>query len=101
MHIIRLILFFRIILIAYTADAQTVIKGYVLDEETNEPIVGATVSYEQKSRLLTVTNADGQFQIPRNSESQLKISYIGYKTLITAPTKERRSLPFRQKMAVT
>ena len=92
MHIIRLILFFRIILIAYTADAQTVIKGYVLDEETNEPIVGATVSYEQKSRLLTVTNADGQFQIPRNSESQLKISYIGYKTLITVPTKDGRYL---------
>ena len=60
---------------------------FALDEETNEPIVGATVSYEQKSRLLTVTNADGQFQIPRNSESQLKISYIGYKTLITVPIK--------------
>ena len=92
MHIIRLILFFRIILTANTADAQTVIKGCVLDADTNEPIVGATVSYEQKSRFIVVTNGNGQFQIPKNSESQLKISYIGYKTLITAPTKDGRYL---------
>ena len=92
MHRIRLILLFGILLIANTADAQTVIRGFVFDAETKEPIVGATVTYEQKSRLLTVTNADGQFQIPRNNESRLKISYIGYKTLITTPTKDGRYL---------
>ena len=92
MHRIRLILLFGILLIVNTAESQTVIRGCVFDAETNEPIVGATVTYEQKSRLLTVTNADGQFQIPRNNDSRLKISYIGYKTLITAPTKDGRYL---------
>jgi outer membrane receptor protein involved in Fe transport len=64
----------------------------VLDAETKEPIIGATVAYAQNGKAVTVTNVDGMFQIPRNNEPKLKISYIGYKTLITAPTKDGRYL---------
>lgn len=92
MHIKRLIIILGIALIPQIADSQSITKGLVLDAETHEPIIGATISNAANGKALTVTNADGRFQIPRNGESNLKISYIGYKTLITAPTKDGRYL---------
>jgi hypothetical protein len=73
MQIKRLILLLGIILIANAADAQDVIKGLVLDSETGEPVIGTTISNARTGKPLTVTNADGRFQIPRNSELLLKI----------------------------
>ena len=92
MQIKRIITVLVITLISQIADAQTIIKGLVLDAETNEPVIGATISNARNGKPMTVTNADGGFQIPRNSDVKLKISYIGYKTLITAPTKDGRYL---------
>lgn len=92
MQIKRLILLLGIMLIANTADSQDIIRGLVLDSETKEPIIGATISNARNSKPLTVTNADGRFQIPRNGELQLKISYIGHKTLVSYPTKDGRYL---------
>ena len=92
MHIKRLIIILGIALIPQIADSQSITKGLVLDAETNEPVIGATISNAANGKALTVTNADGRFQIPKNGESKLKISYIGYKTLITAPTKDGRYL---------
>ena len=92
MHIKRLIIILGIALIPQIAGSQSITKGLVLDAETNEPVIGATISNAANGKALTVTNADGRFQIPKNGESKLKISYIGYKTLITAPTKDGRYL---------
>ena len=92
MQIKRIITVLAITLISQIADAQTIIKGLVVDADTNEPVIGATISNAKNGKPLTVTNADGRFQIPRNNEIKLKISYIGYKTLITAPTKDGRYL---------
>ena len=82
MYIKRIIIVFAITLISQIADAQAIIKGLVVDADTNEPVIGATISNAKNGKPLTVTNADGRFQIPRNNEIKLKISYIGYKTLI-------------------
>lgn len=92
MQIKRIITVLAITLISQIADAQTIIKGLVVDADTNEPVIGATISNAKNGKPLTVTNADGRFQIPRNNEIKLKISYIGYKTLVTAPTKDGRYL---------
>lgn len=92
MQIKRIITVLAITLISQIADAQAIIKGLVVDADTNEPVIGATISNAKNGKPLTVTNADGRFQIPRNNEIKLKISYIGYKTLITAPTKDGRYL---------
>ena len=73
-----------------TAVAQTVLRGLVTDGETHEPIIGATIADGKKGKPLAVTGADGRFQIPKNDYSLLRISYIGYKTLVTAPTKDGR-----------
>ena len=44
-----------------TAMAQTAIHGRVLDEGTNEPLIGATV-VEQNTSNGTVTDVDGAFR---------------------------------------
>lgn len=92
MNINRLIIFFAITFCFQLADCQTIAKGLVLDADTKEPIIGATVSDARKDKAITVTNADGQFAIPKNKDIKLKISYIGYKTLVTLPTNDGRYL---------
>ena len=47
------------------ADAQDILRGLVLDGETGEPIVGATVYDAKRGKVLTVTDTDGKFRIPR------------------------------------
>ena len=74
------------------ADAQAVIKGTVLDAETLETVIGATIGDAKSGKALTVTQADGTFSVPKNNDVRLKISSIGYKTLTTAPTADGRYL---------
>lgn len=92
MHRQRIITFLLALLIAQIAASQDVLNGIVLDKETQEPIVGATVSDGRKGKPLAVTAADGRFRLPKNNYAKLKISYIGYKTLITVPSKDGRYL---------
>ena len=92
MQIIRNIILFLSVLTVQLADAQVFISGTVLDAETLEPIIGATIANAKSGKALTVTQADGTFSIPKNSEVQLKISSIGYKTLVTVPTPDGRYL---------
>ena len=46
----------------------------VLDADTKEPIIGATVSDARKDKALTVTNADGQFVIPKNKNIKQRMA---------------------------
>ena len=63
--------------------AQT-INGKILDNETKEPIVGALV--QSVSGLQSATsNNEGKFNITlKNTTDSLKISFIGYQTLVVA-----------------
>ena len=74
------------------ADAQTVKSGIVLDAEVHEPIVGATIADAQSGKVLSVTQADGSFNLPKNNEARLRITSIGYKPLITMQTSDGRYL---------
>ena len=86
MQLIRYIILVFLVVTAQIADAQAVINGIALDAETHEPIIGATIADAKHGKVLTVSQADGTFTIPKNNEVVLKISSIGYKPLITAPT---------------
>ena len=70
------------------ADKSTVIKGIVLDAQTNEPIPSASVVFVNDSKRVYRTNASGKFTIPRDitisSKTQIKVSCVGYKTITTA-----------------
>lgn len=93
MHIIRIIIILLSVLSIQSVDAQALISGTVLDAETLEPVVGATIADAKRGKVITVTNADGTFGLPKNDEVlQLKISSIGYKTLLAKPVPEGRYL---------
>ncbi len=74
-----LLLFFTIIL-GKTILAQTRITGKVIDEKTNAPVSGATVSVKNNTNISAVTAEDGSFTINAPAKSRLQISYVGYKT---------------------
>lgn len=68
------------------SEAKTgLIKGKLLDEKSNEPVIGATiVLLDQNNSILkgTITDIKGDFAL-KNLETgkyPLQISYIGYKT---------------------
>jgi hypothetical protein len=66
---------------------QGMISGRIIDNETKEPLVGATVLF-RLSRHGTITNANGHFQFPEaNPGDTLEVTFIGYdKRLIANPT---------------
>jgi outer membrane cobalamin receptor len=66
---------------AASAVAQTVVKGKVVDAETNEPLIGASVMVEGTTQGV-VTDLDGLFTLNVKSAKQtLFFKYIGYKNL--------------------
>jgi outer membrane receptor for Fe3+-dicitrate len=82
-------------LLLQVAQAQKgLIKGYITDEETKAPIVGATIT-TPTGRTAENTDQFGQFSIPNivPGQYQLIITHIGYKTeIISADVKE--NIPF-------
>ncbi|MCC5942236.1 MAG: TonB-dependent receptor plug domain-containing protein, partial [Balneolaceae bacterium] len=68
---------------AYNADANTTteIRGLILSDDTNEPIIGAHVRL-QNFNLVTTTDESGEFFFVIDSEEtrfSLRITHIGYR----------------------
>ena len=60
-----------------TTMAQSVLRGKVVDAETGEPLIGATVSVKN---VKVVTDIDGAFAVKGVSGAkEVSIQYIGYK----------------------
>src|SRR5699024_5751455 len=57
------------------------ITGTVVDSATGNPIVGATVKVQGKSKG-TVTDVDGKFELEVEDDAVLEVSYLGYGTKI-------------------
>ena len=93
MHQKRIIITFLAVILLQVTHAQGVLQAIVLDKDTQEPIIGATIHDARKGKPLTVTDAEGRFAIPKNDEAgQIRITYIGYKTLTTAMVRNGRFL---------
>lgn len=61
--------------------AQGVVKGVILDSDSNEPVIGATI-FNQDSKTGAVSNLDGSFSLKVDqSSASLEISYIGYRSI--------------------
>lgn len=75
------------------------VKGLVVDE-TNEPIIGATVIELGKPTNGTSTDIDGAFTIEIPAEGTLKISYIGY-TAVEVPVEGRTGISITLKSEST
>ena len=61
--------------------AQTQIKGTVLFDEDNEPVIGASVVI-QGTTTGVQTNIDGQFTLAVDAGKNLVVSYIGMETQV-------------------
>lgn len=58
--------------------AQSKIKGFVVDSETNQPLVGASVSLKDGEG--TICNIDGSFALKiSNDTGTVYVSFLGYK----------------------
>ncbi len=74
-----------------TQDYYTTFRGRVVDSETNQPLIFATVTV-QESNIATVTNIDGEFVIKVPNEEKgkgLEFSYIGYSSKVVPFTEMR------------
>lgn len=65
---------------AATVYAQVTVKGQLVDAESGEPLVGASVTVEGTS-LGSVTDFDGYFTQKVTGSATLVFKYIGYKDL--------------------
>lgn len=63
---------------AYTL-SQNVVKGYVRDAETDEPLVGVSVQIEGTLNG-TQTGLNGEYSLQVEGNKTLIFSYVGYET---------------------
>ena len=79
-HFRMLVTAVLVALAAVTAQAQTVVKGKLVDAESGEPLIGAQVRIVGE-KTATVTDAEGEFtlQNPRRHR-EIVVSYLGFKT---------------------
>ena len=75
-HFLKLAVF--TLCFAATAGAQATVKGTVVDADSNEPLIGATVTVGGTS-LGTVTDYEGNFTLKVTSaKATIEIKYLGY-----------------------
>lgn len=74
------------LLCAVVMEAQNII-GQVIDNKTQETIIGATISVVDDKNVSAVTDINGRFTLPVSCQGkQVKVSYIGYKPLTATLT---------------
>ena len=61
-----------------TEQQTSKIKGTIVDSKTGEPIIGASVKVKG-TKLATITDIDGNFELNAPEGAQLQVSYVGYK----------------------
>jgi len=73
------------------AIAQQQIKGKVVDQSTNAPLIGAAIWAEGTGRG-AVTDSDGNFTLSKLPDGKvtIRVSYLGY-----ASVTEEITLPYR------
>ena len=67
-------------LCCYSADAQLLIEGKIVDADTKEPLPFVNISVVSKNQG-TTTGIDGVFKLSATTADSLSISYMGYETV--------------------
>lgn len=72
-----------LILIAVSGAYSSTLKGFVTDQKTGEPLVGATVMLEN-TKFGTSVNLDGSYEIKGipSGKYNCRVQYIGYKNSV-------------------
>jgi len=81
-----LLMFIGSQLSASAQEAKINVKGVIIDEK-GIPLLGTTI-LEKGTKNGVVTDFDGNFEITVSSDSQIEVSFIGYKTQTIAATEK-------------
>lgn len=66
--------------------AQSSFRAVIQDSESKAPLTGATVRYFRNDKSYgVITNNEGRFSIPGEGLDSVKVSMIGYKSLLLVP----------------
>jgi len=78
----KYVLIFALVFFGFSVEAQNLITGNLVDDDTKEPLVGATILAVGTSNG-TVTDLDGNFslEVP-DGVTEVEISYLGYQSRI-------------------
>jgi outer membrane cobalamin receptor len=80
-QLLKLTLLVALGLISLVSFSQGVIKGKIVDSETNESLIGASI-VQIGTTNGTTTNTNGEFSLAVDEGTQaIQISYIGYNTM--------------------
>lgn len=80
-NFLRFLSFLFLLLGFNILNAQTTVSGSVLDNETNEPLIGAAIIVKGSPQMGTITDVNGNFQLEVSSlSSSLVVSFVGYQT---------------------
>lgn len=79
----RIVLGIVVPLLPAVSYAQNVITGHIVDAQTNEPLIGASVIVKGEKTEGVVTDVDGNFSLQTKHEAplKLKVEYIGYRPI--------------------
>jgi len=75
----KIFILFLVVFLSISATYANTLKGYVTDQQSGEPLVGATVILEN-TKFATSVGLDGSYEIKGipAGKYQCKIQYIGY-----------------------
>lgn len=90
--------FLMVILAPLLTNAQTTttastfdVRGKIVDELTNEPLIGASVMFDKDKGVITDTSGSYHLSLPAGNHT-LKINYIGYKSISQKITIKDRAI---------
>lgn len=67
------------------AMAQNIIKGKIIDAVSRQPIESASIFFPQSTQKSTISDQYGNFTLQSgNKNAELRVTYIGYKTVTVA-----------------
>ena len=85
--------------------AQHVIRGFVKDSKSQEPLAGATVELKEINRY-AITNERGDFEIQKlqSGKYQAEVRFLGYKTFeiqFSVPVEEPLNISLEEDVVIT
>ena len=75
----RLLFLLAFCMMCFTAFAQRTVKGTVVSDKEDEPLIGVAI-VEKGTSNGTITDIDGNFSLKVGNNATLVISYVGYTT---------------------
>ncbi|MDR1004355.1 MAG: carboxypeptidase-like regulatory domain-containing protein [Prevotellaceae bacterium] len=79
-HLMHFLLTAVLSVLTTTALAQVTVKGQLVDADSGEPLIGASITIDGSTQG-TVTDLDGYFSLNVANNATLTFRYIGYKDL--------------------